>query len=97
MQYGNQQQFYQMQLNIRMQIPGETLQQFEKMFSGLFDCIYHSTIRLDRLAIQTFINGVRDIVIQQALQLVPPTKIEDVLEHKAAYQASKSNLFLRQM
>lgn len=91
-----------MQLKNKKQLPGETLQQFEIYVARLVRLVYTRAPRdfLDKLTLQTSTDGLRDVENQRVLKCVHPMKTEDalarVLEHEAAYQASKSYLFRRQ-
>ena len=104
MRYGNRhlQQVYQAQLKNKQQRPSETLQQYESEIVRLVRLAYPTAPKdfLDRLMVQTFIDGIRDIEIQQTLRLGNPKKIEDALaralEFEAAKQASRSHLRVRQ-
>lgn len=103
MRYGNAhlEQVYQTQLRNRYQSSKEKLQEFEADVARLVR-LAHPTAPdsvLECLATQTFIYGVRDSEIQQALRLARPKTLGDALsyalDHEAAKQASRNQSQVR--
>lgn len=91
------QQVYQAQLDRRKQQSSETLQEFESNIVRLVQVAYSSTSSdfLKHLTTQTFIKGVRNLEIQQALRLVKHKSLKETLayalEYDAIKQATKGN------
>ena len=103
MRYGNAhlQQVYQAQLNNRNQESKETLQEFEADISRLVHLAFPDAPEnmIQALAIQRFIQGMRDSEIQQALRIAHTKTLSDALsialEHEAAKQASRNQSRVR--
>ncbi|GLV46104.1 hypothetical protein CBL_10764 [Carabus blaptoides fortunei] len=99
MRYGNAhlEQVNQTQLRNRYQSSKEKLQEFEVDVAHMVR-LAHPTAP-DCLASQTFIYGVRNSEIQQALRLARPKTLDDVLayalDHEAAKQASRNQSQVR--
>ena len=105
MRYGHAhlQPVYETQLSGRCQMPHENLQEFEADVTRLVHLAYPESpdSLLNCLATQTFINGIQDIKIQQALRLkLPKTSREALsyaLEHEAAKEATRIATRRREM
>ncbi|KAJ8982091.1 hypothetical protein NQ317_010949 [Molorchus minor] len=103
MRFGDKhlQQVYQAQLKGRNQRINENLQQYEADIARLVYLAYPTAPRdfIEQLAVQVFIDGIRDCETQQALRLARCKKLNEVLayalEFEAAKQASKRALFAR--
>ncbi|KAJ8933863.1 hypothetical protein NQ318_019388 [Aromia moschata] len=87
-------QVYQSQIKSRQQRTNESLQEYEADIERLIHLAYPQAPKefLDQIGIQTFIDGLLDTEMQQALRLGRHTTISDVLvavlEFKAAKEAS---------
>jgi Zinc knuckle len=105
MRYGDRhlQHVYQVQLKARFQNTGETVQQFESDVARLVRQAYPTAPDdfLQQLAVQSFIDGLRDCETQQALRLARHKELGEVLAHalefEAAKQASQGHLKVRQL
>ncbi|KAJ8945016.1 hypothetical protein NQ318_016261 [Aromia moschata] len=89
-------QVYQSQIKSRQQRSNESLQEYEADIERLIHLAYPQAPKefLEQIGIQTFINGLVDTEMQQALRLGRHTTISDALvaalEFKAAKEASRS-------
>ncbi|KAJ8932525.1 hypothetical protein NQ318_012846 [Aromia moschata] len=87
-------QVYQSQIKSRQQRSNESLQEYEADIERLIHLAYPQAPKefLEQIGIQTFIDGLVDTEMQQALRLGRHTTISDVLvaalEFKAAKEAS---------
>ncbi|KAJ8946775.1 hypothetical protein NQ318_018984 [Aromia moschata] len=105
MQYGQShlEHVYHSQLKNRYQKSNESLQEFEADTARLVRLAYSSTPEnvMERLAVQAFLDGLRDIETRQALTLARPSKLVDVLaralEFEAAKQSCRSQAKVRKM
>ncbi|KAJ8981859.1 hypothetical protein NQ317_017537 [Molorchus minor] len=96
------QQVYQAQLKGRNQRINENLQQYEADIARLVYLAYPTAPRdfIEQLAVQVFIDGIRDCETQQALRLARCKKLNDLayaLEFEAAKQASRGHTRIRQI
>ncbi|KAJ8952760.1 hypothetical protein NQ318_008075 [Aromia moschata] len=88
---------YQSQIKSRQQRSNESLQEYEADIERLVHLAYPQAPKefLEQIGIQTFIDGLVDIEMQQALRLGRHTTISDAivaaLEFKAAKEASRSH------
>ncbi|KAF5299756.1 hypothetical protein FQA39_LY11426 [Lamprigera yunnana] len=81
---GNQQNDY------RVKKSGEGLQEFQAIYSAV--CLAYPTVPdsfLEQLAIQTFMDGIRDRKTQQSLRLARPKTVDDALAHAMKFEAAK--------
>ncbi|KAJ8958720.1 hypothetical protein NQ318_016448 [Aromia moschata] len=89
-------QVYQSQIKSRQQRTNESLQEYEADIERLIHLAYPQAPKefLEQIVIQTFIDGLVDTEMQQALRLGRHTTISDALiaalEFKAAKEASRS-------
>ncbi|KAJ8954556.1 hypothetical protein NQ318_000790, partial [Aromia moschata] len=89
-------QVYQSQIKSRQQRSNESLQEYETDIERLIHLAYPQAPKefLEQIGIQTFIDGLVDTEMQQALRLGRHTTISDAriaaLEFKAAKEASRS-------
>ncbi|KAJ8945581.1 hypothetical protein NQ318_010438 [Aromia moschata] len=89
-------QVYQSQIKSRQQRTNESLQEYEADIERLIHLAYPQAPKefLEQIGIQTFIDGLLDTEMQQALRLGRHTTISDVLvaalEFKAAKGASRN-------
>ncbi|KAJ8944180.1 hypothetical protein NQ318_016160 [Aromia moschata] len=89
-------QVYQYQIKSRQQRSNESLQEYEADIERLIHLAYPQAPKefLEQIGIQTFIDGLVDTEMQQALRLGRHTTISDALiaalEFKAAKEASRS-------
>ncbi|KAJ8936589.1 hypothetical protein NQ318_016883 [Aromia moschata] len=89
-------QVYQSQIKSRQQRSNESLQEYEADIERLIHLAYPQAPKefLEQIGIQTFIDGLVDTEMQQALRLGRHTTISDALiaalEFKAAKEASRS-------
>ncbi|KAJ8962236.1 hypothetical protein NQ318_018208 [Aromia moschata] len=89
-------QVYQSQIKSRQQRSNESLQEYEADIERLIHLAYPQALKefLEQTGIQTFIDGLVDTEMQQALRLGRHTTISDAfiaaLEFKAAKEASRS-------
>ncbi|KAJ8940293.1 hypothetical protein NQ318_000115 [Aromia moschata] len=89
-------QVYQSQIKSRQQRTNESLQEYEADIECLIHLAYPQAPKefLEQIGIQTFIDGLLDTEMQQALRLGRHTTISDVLvaalEFKAAKEASRN-------
>lgn len=93
MRYGqaNFEHVYHSQLRSRYQKSNESLQQFEADVARLVRLAYPGTPEdvLERLAVQSFLDGLRDSEMRQALTLARPTKLVDALTRALEFEAAK--------
>ncbi|KAJ8935642.1 hypothetical protein NQ318_010550 [Aromia moschata] len=95
-------QVYQSQIKSRQQRSNESLQEYEADIERLVHLAYPQAPKefLEQIGIQTFIDGLVDTEMQQALRLGRHTTISDALvaalEFKAAKEASRSYKSRRQ-
>ncbi|KAJ8983295.1 hypothetical protein NQ317_019852 [Molorchus minor] len=91
------------QLKGRNQRINENLQQYEADIARLVYLAYPTAPRdfIEQLAVQVFIDGIRDCETQQALRLARCKKLNEVLayalEFEAAKQASRGHTRIRQI
>ncbi|KAJ8955655.1 hypothetical protein NQ317_004479 [Molorchus minor] len=105
MRYGqtNLEHVYHSQLKNRYQKPSETLREFQVDISRLVRLAYPATPEavMERLAVQAFLDGLRDGETRQALILARPTNLVDALtralEFEAAKQCAKGQARIRQV
>ncbi|KAJ8984469.1 hypothetical protein NQ317_006129 [Molorchus minor] len=105
MRFGDKhlQQVYQAQFKGRNQRINENLQQYEADIARLVYLAYPTAPRdfIEQLAVQVFIDGIRDCKTQQALRLARCKKLNEVLsyalEFEAAKQASRGHTRIRQI
>ncbi|KAJ8935361.1 hypothetical protein NQ318_021627 [Aromia moschata] len=89
-------QVYQSQIKSRQQRSNESLQEYEADIERLVHLAYPQAPKefLEQISIQTFIDGLLDTKMQQALRLGRHTTISDALvaalEFKAAKEASRN-------
>ncbi|KAJ8948858.1 hypothetical protein NQ318_013511, partial [Aromia moschata] len=89
-------QVYQSQIKSRQQRSNESLQEYEADIERLIHLAYPQAPKefIEQIGIQTFIDGLVDTEMQQALRLGRHTTISDALvaalEFKAAKEASRS-------
>jgi hypothetical protein len=94
---------YHSQLKNRSQRPNESLQEFEADVARLVRLAYPATPDniMERLAVQAFLDGLRDHETRQALILARPDKLVDALaralEFEAAKQSSRGTARVRSM
>ncbi|KAJ8973583.1 hypothetical protein NQ317_011837 [Molorchus minor] len=92
-----------LQLEMRNQRINENLQQYEADIARLVYLAYPTAPRdfIEQLAVQVFIDGIRDCETQQALRLARCKKLNEVLayalEFEAAKQASRGHTRIRQI
>ncbi|KAK4875473.1 hypothetical protein RN001_011895 [Aquatica leii] len=93
MRYGDAhlQQVYHAQIKIRVQKAAESLQEFEVDIARLARLAYFAAPNtfLKQLAIQTFVDGLRDNETQQTLRLARPKTLDDALVHALEFEAAK--------
>ncbi|KAJ8962077.1 hypothetical protein NQ318_018027, partial [Aromia moschata] len=105
MRYGQShlEHVYHSQLKNRYQKSNESLQEFEADIARLVRLAYSSTPEnvMERLAVQAFLDGLRDTETRQALTLARPSKLVDALaralEFEAAKQSCRSQAKVRKM
>ncbi|KAJ8947861.1 hypothetical protein NQ318_010007 [Aromia moschata] len=105
MRYGQShlEHVYHSQLKNRYQKSNESLQEFEADIARLVRLAYSSTSEnvMERLAVQAFLDGLRDAETRQALTLARPSKLVDALaralEFEAAKQSCRSQAKVRKM
>ncbi|KAJ8981048.1 hypothetical protein NQ317_018020, partial [Molorchus minor] len=93
MRYGqtNLEYVYHSQLKNRYQKPSETLKEFQVDISRLVRLAYPATPEavMERLAVQAFLDGLRDGETRQALILARPTNLVDALTRALEFEAAK--------
>ncbi|KAJ8960072.1 hypothetical protein NQ318_009514 [Aromia moschata] len=105
MRYGQShlEHVYHSQLKNRYQKSNESLQEFEADIARLVRLAYSSTPEnvMERLAVQAFLDGLRDTETRQALTLARPSKLVDdlarALEFEAAKQSCRGQAKVRKM
>ncbi|KAJ8948273.1 hypothetical protein NQ318_020758 [Aromia moschata] len=105
MRYGQShlEHVYHSQLKNRYQKSNESLQEFEADIARLVRLAYSSTPEnvMERLAVQAFLDGLRDTETRQALTFARPSKLVDALaralEFEAAKQSCRSQAKVRKM
>ncbi|KAJ8979623.1 hypothetical protein NQ317_015190 [Molorchus minor] len=94
MRYGqtNLEHVYHSQLKNRYQKPSETLKEFQVDISRLVRLAYPATPEavMERLAVQAFLDGLRDGETRQALILARPTNLVDALTRALEFEAAKA-------
>ncbi|KAJ8946378.1 hypothetical protein NQ318_011784 [Aromia moschata] len=95
MRYGQShlEHVYHSQLKNRYQKSNESLQEFEADIARLVRLAYSSTPEnvMERLAVQAFLDGLRDIETRQALTLARPSKLVDALARALEFEAAKQS------
>ncbi|KAJ8949243.1 hypothetical protein NQ318_022756 [Aromia moschata] len=93
MRYGQShlEHVYHSQLKNRYQKSNESLQEFEADIARLVRLAYSSTPEnvMERLAVQAFLDGLRDTETRQALTLARPSKLVDALARALEFEAAK--------
>ncbi|KAJ8944725.1 hypothetical protein NQ318_007938 [Aromia moschata] len=95
MRYGQShlEHVYHSQLKNRYQKSNESLQEFEADIARLVRLAYSSTPEnvMERLAVQAFLDGLRDTETRQALTLARPSKLVDALARALEFEAAKQS------
>ncbi|KAJ8947071.1 hypothetical protein NQ318_019966, partial [Aromia moschata] len=95
MRYGQShlEHVYHSQLKNRYQKSNESLQEFEADIARLVRLAYSSTPEnvMERLAMQAFLDGLRDTETRQALTLARPSKLVDALARALEFEAAKES------
>ncbi|KAJ8957284.1 hypothetical protein NQ318_007848 [Aromia moschata] len=95
MRYGQShlEHVYHSQLKNRYQKTSESLQEFEADIARLVRLAYSSTPEnvMERLAVQAFLDGLRDTETRQALTLARPSKLVDALARALEFEAAKES------
>ncbi|KAJ8938538.1 hypothetical protein NQ318_016908 [Aromia moschata] len=95
MRYGQShlEHVYHSQLKNRYQKSSESLQEFEADIARLVRLAYSSTPEnvMERLAVQAFLDGLRDTETRQALTLARPGKLVDALARALEFEAAKES------
>ncbi|KAJ8959147.1 hypothetical protein NQ318_022408 [Aromia moschata] len=95
MRYGQShlEHVYHSQLKNRYQKSNESLQEFEADIARLVRLAYSSTPEnvMERLAVQAFLDGLRDTETRQALTLARPNKLVDALARALEFEAAKQS------
>ncbi|KAJ8962920.1 hypothetical protein NQ318_001331 [Aromia moschata] len=95
MRYGQShlEHVYHSQLKNRYQKSSESLQEFEADIARLVRLAYSSTPEnvMERLAVQAFLDGLRDTETRQALTLARPSKLVDALARALEFEAAKES------
>ncbi|KAJ8953510.1 hypothetical protein NQ318_023633, partial [Aromia moschata] len=95
MRYGQShlEHVYHSQLKNRCQENNESLQEFEADIARLVRLAYSSTPEnvMERLAVQAFLDGLRDTETRQALTLARPSKLVDALARALEFEAAKQS------
>ncbi|KAJ8949438.1 hypothetical protein NQ318_007539, partial [Aromia moschata] len=95
MRYGQShlEHVYHSQLKNRYQKSNESLQEFEADIARLVRLAYSSTPEnvMERLAVQAFLDGLRDTETCQALTLARPSKLVDALARALEFEAAKQS------
>ncbi|KAJ8950514.1 hypothetical protein NQ318_015258 [Aromia moschata] len=95
MRYGQShlEHVYHSQLKNRCQKNNESLQEFEADIARLVRLAYSSTPEnvMERLAVQAFLDGLRDTETRQALTLARPSKLVDALARALEFEAAKES------
>ncbi|CAH0547125.1 unnamed protein product, partial [Brassicogethes aeneus] len=84
---------YHSQLKNRCQKSNETLQEFEADIARLVRLAYPATPTtvMERLAVQAFLDGLRDNETRQALTLARPSQLVDALARALEFEAAKES------
>ncbi|CAH0546374.1 unnamed protein product [Brassicogethes aeneus] len=84
---------YHSQLKNRCQKSNETLQEFEADIARLVRLAYPATPTtvMERLAVQAFLDGLRDNETRQALTLARPSQLVDALARALEFEAAKQS------
>ncbi|KAG5896015.1 hypothetical protein JTB14_007580 [Gonioctena quinquepunctata] len=84
---------YHSQLKNRCQKSSENLQEFEADIARLVRLAYPATPEnvMERLAVQAFLDGLRDQETRQALTLARPTHLVDALARALEFEAAKQS------
>ncbi|KAJ8957289.1 hypothetical protein NQ318_007853 [Aromia moschata] len=95
MRYGQShlENVYHSQLKNRYQKSNESLQEFEADIARLVRLSYSSMPEnvMERLAVQAFLDGLRDTETRQALTLARPSKLVDALARALEFEAAKQS------
>ncbi|KAJ8945546.1 hypothetical protein NQ318_020392 [Aromia moschata] len=95
MRYGQShlEHVYHSQLKNRYQKSNESLQEFEADIARLVRLAYSFTPEnvMERLAVQAFLDGLRDTETRQALTLARPSKLVDALARALEFEAAKES------
>ncbi|KAJ8946839.1 hypothetical protein NQ318_006749 [Aromia moschata] len=95
MRYGQShlEHVYHSQLKNRYQKSNESLQEFEADIARLVHLAYSSTPEnvMERLAVQAFLDGLRDTETRQALTLARPSKLVNALARALEFEAAKES------
>ncbi|KAJ8948077.1 hypothetical protein NQ318_008428 [Aromia moschata] len=95
MRYGQShlEHVYHSQLKNRCQKNNESLQEFEADIEWLVQLAYSSMPEnvMERLAVQAFLDGLRDTETRQALILTRPSKLVDALGRALKFEAVKQS------
>ncbi|KAJ8941472.1 hypothetical protein NQ318_015951 [Aromia moschata] len=95
MRYGQShlEHVYHSQLKNRYQKSNESLQEFEADIARLVRLAYSSTPEnvMEQLAVQAFLDGLRDTETRQALTLARPSKLVDALARALEFEAAKQS------
>ncbi|KAJ8936593.1 hypothetical protein NQ318_016887 [Aromia moschata] len=95
MRYGQShlEHVYHSQLKNRYQKSNESLQEFEVDIARLVRLAYSSTPEnvMERLAVQAFLDGLRDTETRQALTFARPSKLVDALARALEFEAAKQS------
>ncbi|KAJ8932817.1 hypothetical protein NQ318_021241 [Aromia moschata] len=95
MRYGQShlEHVYHSQLKNRCQKNNESLQEFEADIARLVRLAYSSMPEnvMERLAVQAFLDGLRDTETRQALTLARPSKLVDALARALEFEAAKQS------
>ncbi|KAJ8950024.1 hypothetical protein NQ318_002436 [Aromia moschata] len=95
MRYGQShlEHVYHSQLKNRYQKSNESLQEFEADIARLVRLAYSSTPEnvMERLAVQAFLDGLRDTETRQALTLARPSRLVDALARALEFEAAKQS------
>ncbi|KAG5886775.1 hypothetical protein JTB14_032266 [Gonioctena quinquepunctata] len=89
--HANLEHVYHSQLKNRCQKSGESLQEFETDIARLVRLAYPAIPDnvMERLAVQAFLDGLRDQETRQALILARPTHLVDALARALEFEAAK--------
>ncbi|KAJ8932664.1 hypothetical protein NQ318_013195 [Aromia moschata] len=95
MRYGQShlEHVYHSQLKNRCQKNNESLQEFEADIARLVRLAYSSTPKnvMERLAVQAFLDGLRDTETRQSLILARPSKLLDALARALEFDTAKQS------
>ena len=84
-------QVFQLQLKNRIQKSSETLQEFQSDIARLVRYAYPNAPEtlLETLGVHAFVDGIRDVQVQQALRMARPRTIVDALTHALEVEVAK--------